>query len=188
MAENIANLLILNGSAYGIRTRVTAVRGRRPGPLDECAGVGGSARLAAANSRCQARLTRCSTSAFRPLHRRRCQPLRDDGRDYDQGQHERTTDQNAGPKQHEPAALDDTRFRLNPKLVGAADTRTVILSLAKDAKRRSAAKDALPTCTWVGSPFAVHSRLRMTDLCSLGAGVWRINFGDVASAPGRASR
>ena len=26
------------GSAYGIRTRVTAVRGRRPGPLDECAG------------------------------------------------------------------------------------------------------------------------------------------------------
>ena len=25
------------GSAYGIRTRVTAVRGRRPGPLDECA-------------------------------------------------------------------------------------------------------------------------------------------------------
>jgi hypothetical protein len=27
------------GSAYGIRTRVTAVRGRRPGPLDECAVV-----------------------------------------------------------------------------------------------------------------------------------------------------
>src|SRR5436305_4302202 len=25
------------GSAYGIRTRVTGVRGRRPGPLDECA-------------------------------------------------------------------------------------------------------------------------------------------------------
>jgi hypothetical protein len=24
-------------SAYGIRTRVTGVRGRRPGPLDECA-------------------------------------------------------------------------------------------------------------------------------------------------------
>ena len=29
------------GSAYGIRTRVTAVRGRRPGPLDECAGMAG---------------------------------------------------------------------------------------------------------------------------------------------------
>src|SRR5438105_1496747 len=28
------------GSAYGIRTRVTAVRGRRPGPLDECARSG----------------------------------------------------------------------------------------------------------------------------------------------------
>src|SRR3954468_9410416 len=31
------------GSAYGIRTRVTAVRGRRPGPLDECAGSAGDA-------------------------------------------------------------------------------------------------------------------------------------------------
>src|SRR4051812_36261407 len=30
------------GSAYGIRTRVTAVRGRRPGPLDECAGSAGT--------------------------------------------------------------------------------------------------------------------------------------------------
>ena len=26
-----------DGSAYGIRTRVTGVRGRRPRPLDECA-------------------------------------------------------------------------------------------------------------------------------------------------------
>ena len=29
--------LQMAGSAYGIRTRVTAVRGRRPRPLDECA-------------------------------------------------------------------------------------------------------------------------------------------------------
>ena len=29
--------LQLGGSAYGIRTRVAAVRGRRPRPLDECA-------------------------------------------------------------------------------------------------------------------------------------------------------
>ena len=33
----IAISLQMGGSAYGIRTRVTAVRGRRPRPLDECA-------------------------------------------------------------------------------------------------------------------------------------------------------
>ena len=33
------------GSAYGIRTRVTAVRGRRPGPLDECAVVRGTRKI-----------------------------------------------------------------------------------------------------------------------------------------------
>src|SRR5207302_10180991 len=34
------------GSAYGIRTRVTAVRGQRPGPLDECAGSAGTRKIA----------------------------------------------------------------------------------------------------------------------------------------------
>jgi hypothetical protein len=35
----------LFGSAYGIRTRVTAVRGRRPGPLDECAEMAGRRKI-----------------------------------------------------------------------------------------------------------------------------------------------
>ena len=45
------------GSAYGIRTRVTAVRGRRPGPLDECAGVAWDAEDTEGKFRSQGRLT-----------------------------------------------------------------------------------------------------------------------------------
>src|ERR1043165_7767581 len=46
------------GSAYGIRTRVTAVRGRRPGPLDECAGkLRGDAEDTEGNLRGQGQLT-----------------------------------------------------------------------------------------------------------------------------------
>jgi hypothetical protein len=43
------------GSVYGIRTRVTAVRGRRPGPLDERAGLVGRGRYV--SGRGQGRLT-----------------------------------------------------------------------------------------------------------------------------------
>ena len=44
------------GSAYGIRTRVTAVRGRRPGPLDECAGMVGTRKIQPLKSRGQGQL------------------------------------------------------------------------------------------------------------------------------------
>ena len=50
--------LQMSGSAYGIRTRVTAVRGRRPRPLDECA--------------TQVGLLLCSVSPSRPEQRIGC--------------------------------------------------------------------------------------------------------------------
>lgn len=37
--EKLANELRAFCSASGVRTRVSAVRGRRPGPLDECTGL-----------------------------------------------------------------------------------------------------------------------------------------------------
>src|ERR1044071_1482257 len=45
------------GSAYGIRTRVTAVRGRRPGPLDECATMAWDAEDTERPLRSQGRVT-----------------------------------------------------------------------------------------------------------------------------------
>ena len=52
------------GSAYGIRTRVTAVRGRRPGPLDECAKDAGDAEDTGGICRGQAHLTHEGGWAF----------------------------------------------------------------------------------------------------------------------------